>query len=64
MATLLWRAGDVLMIRSPLTATAEFKDGFIGISINTATQMARIAPMLSDGQNGIMPGRQKRHFKL
>ena len=35
----------------------------MGISINIAIQLARIAPLLKDCQNGIMLGRQKMHFR-
>lgn len=35
----------------------------MGISINIATQLARVSPLLSDCKNGIMLGRQKMHFK-
>lgn len=35
----------------------------MGISINVATQMARIAPLLTECENGIMLGRQKMHFR-
>ncbi|MFV0492608.1 MAG: hypothetical protein ACK5M4_12395 [Pseudorhodobacter sp.] len=35
----------------------------MGISINIAIQLARIAPLLGDCQNGIMLGRQKMHFR-
>jgi len=34
----------------------------MGISLNIATQLARVAPMLSECTNGIMLGRQKMHF--
>ncbi|WP_299828255.1 hypothetical protein [uncultured Roseobacter sp.] len=34
----------------------------MGISINIATQLARIAPLLSECRNGVMLGRQKMHF--
>jgi hypothetical protein len=34
----------------------------MGISINIATQLARIAPMVSHCETGIMLGRQKLHF--
>ena len=34
----------------------------MGISINIALQLARIAPMLKHCENGIMLGRQKMHF--
>ena len=35
----------------------------MGISINIATQLARIAPMVKGCENGIMLGRQKMHFR-
>lgn len=35
----------------------------MGISINIAVQLARIAPLLKDCENGIMLGRQKMHFR-
>jgi len=35
----------------------------MGISINIARQLARIAPMLEGKKNGVMLGRQKLHFR-
>ncbi|AZV78003.1 hypothetical protein EBB79_08915 [Parasedimentitalea marina] len=35
----------------------------MGISINIARQLARIAPLLEGKKNGIMLGRQKMHFR-
>ncbi|MDO5640778.1 MAG: class I SAM-dependent methyltransferase [Paracoccus sp. (in: a-proteobacteria)] len=35
----------------------------MGISINIAVQLARIAPLLRDCRNGVMLGRQKMHFR-
>lgn len=35
----------------------------MGISINIAIQLARIAPLLKDCENGVMLGRQKMHFR-
>lgn len=35
----------------------------MGISVNIACQLARIAPMLKGKENGIMLGRQKLHFR-
>lgn len=35
----------------------------MGISINIALQLARIAPLLTECSNGIMLGRQKMHFR-
>jgi len=34
----------------------------MGISINIATQLARVAPMVKDCKKGVMLGRQKLHF--
>lgn len=34
----------------------------MGISINIATQLARVSPLLSHCENGVMLGRQKLHF--
>ncbi len=34
----------------------------MGISINIAVQLARIAPLLSECRSGVMLGRQKMHF--
>ncbi len=35
----------------------------MGISINIACQLARIAPLLKDCRKGVMLGRQKMHFR-
>ncbi|WP_289041810.1 class I SAM-dependent methyltransferase [uncultured Aliiroseovarius sp.] len=35
----------------------------MGISLNIATQLARISPKLGQCRNGLMLGRQKMHFK-
>lgn len=35
----------------------------MGISINIAIQLARIAPLLKDCRSGVMLGRQKMHFR-
>ena len=35
----------------------------MGISINIAIQLARIAPLLTGCRNGVMLGRQKMHFR-
>lgn len=35
----------------------------MGISINIAVQLARVAPHLKDCRNGLMLGRQKMHFR-
>ncbi|MEZ5912832.1 MAG: hypothetical protein R3D84_11910 [Paracoccaceae bacterium] len=35
----------------------------MGISINIAIQLARVAPMLKDCRKGVMLGRQKMHFR-
>ena len=35
----------------------------MGISINIAIQLARIAPLLKDCKSGVMLGRQAMHFR-